>query len=561
MPADDLHAPQPPLPPLADTADPAAPVDDGTHAPIPASPRASRLAWLTLAALLVLTALVIGIGAGHQAAPPTTLGKTLTNVEIITLKPQAYDDALVLPAKLLANHEATVSAEQAGTLAAWKVDEGATVQQGDVIAELDTATLNARLAELQAMLASAQAGVTLAERNTDLAKAGLEQAQTERASAATALAAAQTNYETQERNYNRMKDLADQQIASGADLDNAKNAQIQAQATRDHAKDALAQATLNVRIGEVRVTSSAANIAQSKAMVEQTTAAVQVQKVALTKSVLKAPISGRLDKHLVQPGEVVTMGLPLSHLYDVDTMRVQVDVADRYAPLLDEHSAVIGQFIKQRFPNATRQVQATVTLPGLPKLTGGNSEGLSFPATIDYISQAADPLSNTFRVELVFPNLGGALKQGIIGEVRLTFLHYDDALVVPLRAIQVSDLGPRVLVVEERQVKATLDEALVSGTAITTSTYAAVRNIVPAAIDGDKVHVTDGLKPGDRIIVAGGKGLVDGQEVQVLMADGKLKPIATAVDEPSRAGAPAPTRAPAPAPAPAPTRESATKGS
>jgi hypothetical protein len=51
-----------------------------------------------------------------------------------------------------------------------------------------------------------------------------------------------------------------------------------------------------------------------------------------------------------------------------------------------------------------------------------------------------------------------------------------------------------------------------------------VRDIEPISIRGSKILIGSGLAEGDRLIVSGWKGLVGGEEVNVLVEDGRFMP-------------------------------------
>ena len=89
----------------------------------------------------------------------------------------------------------------------------------------------------------------------------------------------------------------------------------------------------------------------------------------------------------------------------------------------------------------------------------------------------------------------------------LAFLRYDRAIVFPVKALQVAEVGPRVLVVET----------------VGDRTYARVRDIEPLSIQNDEMLVRGGLSAGDQLIVSGAKGIVDGEEVRVVVSDGKVR--------------------------------------
>jgi hypothetical protein len=168
-------------------------------------------------------------------------------------------------------------------------------------------------------------------------------------------------------------------------------------------------------------------------------------------------------------------------------------------------------------PGAVQDLKASLTIPGMPKLTGSTYAGIELPAVIARVAQAASPTSNTFRVELRLLNPGQALKAGIIGRATLSFLRYDQAIIVPVKALQVAEVGPRVLVVET-----------VAG-----RTLARVRDIEPLSIQNDELLIRGGLKAGDQLIVSGAKGIVDGEEVRVVFADDKVREAAAAEPAPT----------------------------
>ena len=224
----------------------------------------------------------------------------------------------------------------------------------------------------------------------------------------------------------------------------------------------------------------------------------------------------------MEAGEVISPGQPLGRLYDLSWLRAAVDVPDRYAPLIDTASPLVQRYIDLAMPGAVQDVTAAITIPGLPKLTGGTYAGIELPAEVHRVAHAASPSSNTVRVELRLQNPGGALKEGIIGQARITFLRYGRAIIIPLKAVQVAEVGPRVLVVEQSDGR----------------WIARVRDIEPISIQDDEMLVRGGVTGGEHLVVSGAKGIVDGQEVLVVVADGHVVQASTpgAGDGPAASG-------------------------
>ena len=466
--------------------------------------RLGRRVWVGTAVLAGLVVVLFLIGGMHKTPPPKVAPRVLANVETLVIAPRQYREALILPARVEAGRRATLSSELAARLDRWLVAEGASVTEGQPLAHLDTLALEARLAELNAQRAAAEATVTVAERQL--------------ASARIALTGAEADRELRKRELERLTRLHEQEIVAQSELDSSQNVSVQAGLHAENATEAVAQ-------GE-------AGLALAKAHAVEIDKSLASLQVAVDKSTIRAPFAGRVDKQLAEAGEVVAPGTPLIRLLDLSSLRAVVDVADRYVPFLDTANPAIKDYLVRAMPGAEQDVRALLVMSGPPKLTGGTYAGLELPGAIERIGQAADRASNTFEVELRFPNPGVALKEGMIAEAHIEYLLFREAIVIPLSAVQVADVGPRVLVVEKQDGK---DKAF-------------VRNIEPVSISGRLVLVSRGLKPGERLIVSGGKGVINGEEVNVLVADGELH-----MDD-LPAGAPKPIRV-APDYAPAPQGE------
>ena len=265
---------------------------------------------------------------------------------------------------------------------------------------------------------------------------------------------------------------------------------------------------MGIRSAEVRIKETRANLELADARLIELEATIAHLEVQIEKSKLKAPISGRIEEHLIEPGEVVAARAPLAYVYDLTYLRATVNVPDRYVAFLDPENPAARSFTRMNMPGAQQRVSAKLIVPGLPKLAGGSKPDVVFDAEIARIAQSADPESNTFRVELRLSNPGGALRHGVIARGKIEYLIYPNAIVIPVKAVQVTDVGPRVLIVEDTK-----------GTQV-----ARVRDIEPISIRGSEILIRSGLAQGDRLIVSGWKGLVGGEKVNVLVEGGRFMP-------------------------------------
>jgi RND family efflux transporter MFP subunit len=430
----------------------------------------------------------------------------LANVAVQEIQSRSHTESLILPARLEANRSAQISSELSGRLERWLVEEGSVVEEGQILAELNDADLRAKLAELEVQGDIVRKQIGLSEQDLAVARLSLEQARRDAEALELTRESSQADLEFARKESERVTVLAQSAIATQAEVDRVRNQLTQAELALAKAKDAMERAAVAVRTAEARVAQSEANVALTTARVQEIEQAKASLEVTLAKTKLHAPFAGRFDEYLVEAGEVVSPGQVLGRLYDSSTMRVAVDVPDRYAPFLETGNPLLEQYITQAMPGTRQEIRATVQIPGLPKLTGGRHAGIELPAKIVRVAQAASEISHTFRVELRFANPGGALREGMIVRAEIGYLAYDKAIVIPLSAIQVADVGPRALVVTEKDGKQIVQ----------------TRNIVPVSIRDDLVLVSSGLTEGERLIVSGGRGVLDGEEVRVVVSNGSV---------------------------------------
>jgi len=159
-----------------------------------------------------------------------------------------------------------IAAKLPGRVAELRVKEGDFVQKGAIIAQLDTAELRAQLAAAKASVERAIAGIGRAEAEVAIRQAELHLAEVEmRRAAELEQRAAGTKAELERRTA--------QHLVAGAQIVGARAAVADAKAAKDVAE---------------------AQVAQINATLED--------------SVLRTPVSGRVEYRLVQAGEVIAAG-------------------------------------------------------------------------------------------------------------------------------------------------------------------------------------------------------------------------------------------------------------
>jgi membrane fusion protein (multidrug efflux system) len=183
----------------------------------------------------------------------------------------------------------------------------------------------------------------------------------------------------------------------------------------------------------------------------------------------QAPISGFVNYLFVDEGEFVDKGKPLVDLVDVEQIKINVDV-----PELDVRFIKAGQNVR-------------VTVDAFP-----DSE---WEGTVDFVAFKADPATKTFQVRVIILNSDHRVRPGMVARVAFLRRVIPDALTAPLFAI-VEKAGERVVFVEKDGL-------------------AQARTVSIGVIEGARIQITNGLKPGDRLIVAGQTFVEEGIKVQV----------------------------------------------
>jgi membrane fusion protein (multidrug efflux system) len=182
-----------------------------------------------------------------------------------------------------------------------------------------------------------------------------------------------------------------------------------------------------------------------------------------------APIGGVVNHLYVDQGEFIGRGDPLADIVNVERIEVNVDVPEMDVRFLEQ-----GQ-------------DAIVRIDAFPEER--------IPGKVDFVAYKADPATKTFLVKVVIPNPDRRIRPGMIARAAFLKRVIPDALTAPLFAL-VDKSGERILYVEEEGV-------------------VHARTVAIGVIEGDRVQITRGLEPGDRLIVKGQKEVEEGMKVEV----------------------------------------------
>lgn len=120
--------------------------------------------WLFVMAALVGAAVLFGIATRVQTEKSLQRQVAAAAVIVTAQKPtlQAGEEELTLPGDVQAYADAPIYARTSGYLKSWKVDLGARVKKGQLLAVIDAPEVDQQLLQAEAELATASANATLA---------------------------------------------------------------------------------------------------------------------------------------------------------------------------------------------------------------------------------------------------------------------------------------------------------------------------------------------------------------------------------------------------------------
>ncbi len=131
------------------------------------TPRNSKLNSLICIAIISATVALAGCGngGGAQAKEADKSNVNAVPVEVATVAKNAVNASYNGTATLIADHEAQVASKATGVLMKVLVEEGMTVHEGQLLAELDNSSATAAVAQAEAQMNKADATFQYAEQS------------------------------------------------------------------------------------------------------------------------------------------------------------------------------------------------------------------------------------------------------------------------------------------------------------------------------------------------------------------------------------------------------------
>lgn len=243
----------------------------------------------------------------------------------------------------------------------------------------------------------------------------------------------------------------------------------------EQAEQELERARIELNAIERRAESgsaSAAELTRVRSGVAGARSRVEQTRELLENRTITAPIAGYVSSLAddVTPGNYLRRGVAVARLVDLRRLEVEIAVGEREVRFLE-----VG-------------APAEVSIPSC-------DVGV-IEATVDAIAAGSDPGTGSFPVIIAWDNECDDIRSGVSAGVEVTPTNQRERLVVPASAI-LSDGGDHVFLSEEGR--------------------AVRRDVVVDERLGNRAAVSEGVAPGEVVLISGLTVLADGDPVTVTM--------------------------------------------
>ena len=400
----------------------------------------------------VVTASLILLGGCKSTEKAVTPNVTVQLAKVTTgeIAETVEADAVLTPIA-----EAAIQPKVTSPIEHFLVQRGDRVRKGQLLLKLENKDLAGAAQDNEGAYKAAQAAYVTQMKSSvpeDFTRAAYE------------LKQAQADFDLNKSIVAAREKLFHQGAIPGRDLDTARNALLQAQATLDLAQahykamqTATHEAEIEAAHGELQ--SASGRLANAKAMLSYTE--------------IHSPIDGYVTDRPLFDGETAQAGTPVITVMDTSALIAKVHIAEKQVMQLRVGSA------------------ASLTVPGMEE---------AYPAKVSLISPALDAGSATVEVWVRAENPHQALKAGTPVHVSITGKTVPHATILPLEALQTAQDGSHFVMV-------------------VSDTNSAQKKPVTVGIQTrTQVQILSGVTPSDKVIAMGSYALDPDTPVTVAAA-------------------------------------------
>jgi RND family efflux transporter MFP subunit len=389
---------------------------------------------LILAGVLILGLLVILRFSGKNAKAGASPSSSLQLVGVALVKRTAIANSLSLSGAFRPYQQVDVHAKVAGYIRQIYVDVGDHVKAGQILAILEVPELNAQVAGARADIRRDQDAIRRSESE---------------------IQRAQSTYTAYHSAYTRLKQASESRpgLIAEQELDDSL------------AKD---------KEGEAKTESARATLAESQSQLAVAHAALDRLSALEAYSRITAPFAGVVSKRYADTGALIqagtaseTQSMPVVQLEEWSRLRLVVPVPESAVPALQ-----LGSMVKVHVSAMNRD----------------------FDGKVARFADSLDEETRTMHTEIDVENADGTLKDGMYAEAKITLKQQNDALTVPVQALDRNSSGASVLIVDAEG-------------------HVELRQVKLGVEGSNRVEVVSGLAENDRVIIGNRSELHPGEKV------------------------------------------------
>ncbi|MEM5517986.1 efflux RND transporter periplasmic adaptor subunit [Henriciella sp. AS95] len=217
-------------------------------------------------------------------------------------------------------------------------------------------------------------------------------------------------------------------------------------------------------------------------------AALERAKIDLARTNVRAPIDGQIGRSSVTPGALVTanQATPLARILQLDPIYVDMTAS----------SAEVLRWKQDVANGEIRTLGETASVPVTVRFEDGSA--YQHRGQIEFTEVSVDQEAGTVIIRAQVPNPDGLLLPGMFVKSEFAAGSYNGVYLVPQRAVQRTPKGDGYVFVASQEGTAQRKDVKIQESS------------------GANWIVTDGLSPGDQVIVSGFQNVRDGAPVNVI---------------------------------------------
>lgn len=405
--------------------------------------------WIVGGSLVLLIVIIIigkatgddGIKVAVEAAAPHTI------IETVTASGKIYPE-----------NEVKISPEVSGEITYLEVQEGDSVQKGQVLVRINPTIYSSMVTQAAAGMAETKARAQNAEQMSAQAKAQFEQAK---------------------QQYERNKKLFGDKVISAMEFEQAETQFLTAKASYE-------ASIASMTGGNYSVQAAAASLSQANENLRRTT--------------IVAPVSGVVSQLKVKLGERVVgtaqmAGTEMLTIANMNRIEVRVDVSETdiaKVKIGDTTTIAADAYRNRKFTGVVSKIAVSSTTSGAAMMS--TDQVTNYTVHILILGNSYSDLSTELQKgRFVF-------KPGMSSSVEIQTRKDANTLAVPVNAVTTRDWSDSVKKLKDaagddeiRQVVFVYDKK---------EKKVSIRDVKTGIQDNEYIQITDGLKEGEEVVIA-----------------------------------------------------------